>query len=136
MMRLLLGLVVVEFAGSSTLGARPSGQVLMGQIDVHFFGDQLQVHGSHAPGALDAQDAAVKLTAFHGDWMGYTPYGCIAPAPPGGCTRGGSAERFETPLVGGAARSWRLGGNPPTPAFPRRGQRGRGRVKFRAPHAN
>src|SRR6202140_5128480 len=66
----------------------------------------------------------------------YTPYGCIAPAPPGGCTRGGSAERFETPLVGGAARSWRLGGNPPTPAFPRRGKRERGRFKFRAPQAN
>src|ERR1700688_4871036 len=66
----------------------------------------------------------------------YTPYGCTAPAPPGECTRGGSAERFEPPLVGGAARSWRLGGNPPTPAFPRRGKRERGRFKFRAPQAN
>src|SRR6266704_1338934 len=41
----------------------------------------------------------------------------------GGCTRGVSAERFETPLVGGAARLWRRGGNPPAPAFPRRGKR-------------
>src|SRR5712671_2075929 len=56
----------------------------------------------------------------------YTPSGCMVHAPPGGCTRGVSAERFETPLVGGAARLWRLGGNPPAPAFPRRGKRERG----------
>src|SRR6266851_1289122 len=31
----------------------------------------------------------------------------------GGCTRGVSAERFETPLVGRAACFWRRGGNPP-----------------------
>src|SRR5579864_4170611 len=60
----------------------------------------------------------------------YTPYGCIAPAPPGGCTRGVSAERFETPLVGGAARFWRLGGNPPTPAFPREGETGKGAIQI------
>src|ERR1035437_8611692 len=59
----------------------------------------------------------------------YTPSGCMAPAQPGGCTRGGSAERFETPLVGGAARLWRRGGNPPAPAFPRRGKRERGGFK-------
>ena len=58
--------------------------------------------------------------------------------PSGGCARGGSAERFETPLAGGAAASmcasafcWhtacqRRGGNPPAPAFPRRGKRERG----------
>src|SRR2546428_14063923 len=45
----------------------------------------------------------------------------------GGCTRGVSAERFETPLVGRAACFWRRGGNPPAPAFPRRGKRERGR---------
>src|SRR6266851_3195556 len=44
----------------------------------------------------------------------------------GGCTRGVSAERLETPLVGGAARFWRRGGNPPAPAFPHRGKRERG----------
>src|SRR5215467_10752543 len=65
-------------------------------------------------------------------------------APSGGCARGGSAERFETPLAGGAAASmcasafgWhiacqRRGGNPPAPAFPRRGKRERGRSDFLA----
>src|SRR5215472_9165491 len=55
----------------------------------------------------------------------------------GGCARGVSAERFETPLAGGAAAlmcasafCWptacqRRGGNPPAPAFPRRVKRGR-----------
>src|ERR1035437_3815055 len=66
----------------------------------------------------------------------YTPSGCMAPAQPGGCTRGVSAERFETPLVGGAARLWRRGGNPPAPAFPRRGKRERGTFKFLAAAGN
>jgi hypothetical protein len=64
--------------------------------------------------------------------------------PSGGCARGGSAERFETPLAGGAAASmcasafcWRTacqrrGGNPPAPAFPRRGKRERGSSDFLA----
>jgi hypothetical protein len=64
--------------------------------------------------------------------------------PSGGCARGVSAERFETPLAGGAAAPmrasafcWRaacqrLGGNPPAPAFPRWGKRERGRSDFRA----
>jgi hypothetical protein len=64
--------------------------------------------------------------------------------PSGGCARGVSAERFETPLAGGAAASmragascWRAacqrrGGNPPAPAFPRRGKRKRGRSDFLA----
>src|SRR5439155_27299463 len=47
----------------------------------------------------------------------------------GGCTRGVSAERFETPLVGRAACFWRRGGNPPAPAFPRRGETGKGAIK-------
>src|SRR6266704_1507682 len=53
----------------------------------------------------------------------------------GGCTRGVSAERFETPLVGGAARFWRRGGNPPAPAFPRRGKRERGSQNSLLPQA-
>jgi hypothetical protein len=64
--------------------------------------------------------------------------------PWGGCARGVSAERFETPLAGGAAAlmcasafCWhtacqRRGGNPPAPAFPRRGKRERGSSDFRA----
>jgi hypothetical protein len=64
--------------------------------------------------------------------------------PSGGCARGVSAERFETPLVGGAAAPmrasafcWRaacqrLGGNPPAPAFPQRGKRERGSSDFLA----
>src|SRR6266508_2408159 len=48
----------------------------------------------------------------------------------GGCTRGVSAERFETPLGGVAARLGGRGGNPPAPAFPRRGKRERGRIKL------
>src|SRR5207249_1738027 len=55
------------------------------------------------------------------------------PRPARGDTQGGGlAERFKTPLVGGAARLWRRGGNPPAPAFPRRGKRERGRFKFLA----
>src|SRR6185295_703341 len=62
----------------------------------------------------------------------------------GGFARGVSAERFETPLAGGAAARcvpapfcWRAacqrrGGNPPAPAFPRRGKRERGRSNFLA----
>ena len=74
----------------------------------------------------------------------------------GGCTRGVSAERFETPLVGGAACGMRasavrksprvdilppalarslpasVGGTRPAPAFPRRGKRERGRFQFLA----
>src|SRR5712691_3947391 len=64
-------------------------------------------------------------------WL-YTPSGCMLPGSRGGSTRGVSAERFETPLVGGAARLWRRGGNPPAPAFPRRGKRERGRSNFLA----
>src|SRR5262249_42185507 len=63
--------------------------------------------------------------------------------PSGGCARGVSAERFETPLAGGAAAPMRAsavcwhaacqgrGGNPPAPAFPR-GKRERGRSDFLA----
>ena len=43
----------------------------------------------------------------------------------GGFTRGRS------PLVGGAARSWRRGGNSPAPAFPL-GETGKGDIKFPA----
>src|SRR5712671_7876574 len=50
----------------------------------------------------------------------------------GGCTRGVSGGRFETPLVGRAACFWRRGGNPPAPAFPRRGKRERGRSNLLA----
>jgi len=64
--------------------------------------------------------------------------------PSGGCARGVSAERFETPLAGGAAAPmrasafcWRAacqrrGGNPPAPAFPWRGKRERGGSNFLA----
>src|ERR1035441_1307746 len=61
-----------------------------------------------------------------------TPLRCTARPDPGGSTRGVSAERFETPLVGGAAWFWRRGGNPPAPACPRRGKRERGGFKFLA----
>jgi hypothetical protein len=59
-----------------------------------------------------------------------------------GDAQGGSAERFEPPLAGGAAAlmcasafCWhtacqRRGGNPPAPAFPRRGKREKGCSEF------
>ena len=62
--------------------------------------------------------------------------------PSGGCARGVSAERFETPLAGGAAAAmcasavcWRAacqrrGGNPPAPAFPQRGETGKGEIRL------
>src|SRR5260370_24765936 len=59
-------------------------------------------------------------------------WGAYCPPSGGGCTRGVSAERFETPLVGRAACFWRRGGNPPAPAFPRRGKRERGRSNLLA----
>src|ERR1022692_2255500 len=59
-----------------------------------------------------------------------TPLRCTARPDPGGSTRGVSAERFETPLVGGAAWFWRRGGNPPAPACPRRGKRERGGIQI------
>src|SRR6267142_1539300 len=60
--------------------------------------------------------------------MAKPPIG-VHPAAPatGGCTRGAPA-----PLVGGAARFWRRGGNPPAPAFPRQGETGKGEFKFPA----
>src|ERR1035441_2007675 len=59
-----------------------------------------------------------------------TPLRCTARPDGGGSTRGVSAERFETPLVGGAAWFWRRGGNPPAPACPRRGKRERGGIQI------
>ena len=71
-------------------------------------------------------------------------WGSLHGAHRGDRARGVSAERFGTPLAGGAAAPmrasafcWRaacqrLGGNPPTPAFPRRGKRERGRSDFLA----
>ena len=56
---------------------------------------------------------AIHLVQVHGPPRG------------GGCTRGVLAERFKTPLVGGVARLWRLGGNLPAPAFPG-GETGKG----------
>src|SRR5436190_13330599 len=61
----------------------------------------------------------------------------------GGCARGGSAERFETPLAGGAAASmpasvlcWRAAcaawGEPARPGFPPEGETGKGESKFLA----
>src|SRR6266516_1390246 len=87
---------------------------------------------------MEKEHAAVKLTIFHGSLDGgahrrgaRSGPAAAAPVPAsgrsatctradatGGCTRGVSAERFETPLVGGAARLWRRGGNLPRPGFP------------------
>src|SRR5713226_1269555 len=60
-------------------------------------------------------------------WL-HPPLGCIRrTGNAGGCTRGAAA-----PLVGGAARLWRRGGNPPAPAFPPQGETGKGVFKFLA----
>src|ERR1035438_1416420 len=65
-------------------------------------------------------------------WL-YTPTGCTAPVSRGGDAQGGFQRSvLKPPLVGGAARFWRRGGNPPAPAFPRRGKRERGRSNFLA----
>jgi hypothetical protein len=62
--------------------------------------------------------------------------------PSGGCARGVSAERFETPLAGGAAAPmrasafcWRAacqrhGGHPPRPGFPPEGETGKGEIRL------
>src|SRR2546425_13137462 len=125
--------MVVELAGGGALGTGPTGEVLMSQVNMNLLGSQLQVHRGHTPRVFDAQNATVKLPIFHADWMTIHAAGVHgAPGQPGGYTRGVSAERFETPLVGGAACCWRRGGNPPAPAFPRRGKRERGRSNLLA----
>src|SRR5438132_10847879 len=96
-----LGLVVVEFAGRPTLRARPGGQVVMGQIDVHFLGEQVQVHGGHAPGVLDAQNAAVKLTVFHSDGMAIHAVWVQSARSTRGDAQGGFQRSGLKPLVWG-----------------------------------
>src|ERR1035438_2749998 len=103
----------------------------MVQIDVHLFGCQSQVHGGHAPGAFDAQDAPVKLTIFHADWMAIHAHGVhSAGQPGGGCTRGVSAERFETPSCGGSRPLLAAWGEPSRPGFPPEGETGKGEIKL------
>src|ERR1017187_6015445 len=104
----------------------------MVQIDVHLFGCQLQVHGGHAPGAFDAQEAPVKLTIFHADWMAIHADEVHRAGQPGGCTRGGSAERFETPSCGGSRPLLAAWGEPSRPGFPPEGETGKGRSNFLA----
>ena len=108
----------------------------MGQIDMDFLGRQLQVYRGHAPRMFDAENEPVKLTIFHDYWMAIHVFGVPSVRPTGGMHKGVSAERFETPFVGGAACLWRRGGNPPAPAFPRRGKRERGRSNFLAAAGN
>src|SRR5271157_3742966 len=64
--------------------------------------------------------------------IGWIPARSGARGPAGGGMHKGGAA----PLVGGAARFWRRGGNPPAPAFPRRGKRERGASKFLAAAGN
>src|ERR1700678_3400591 len=66
-----------------------------------------------------------------------TPLGCTAPGPARGDAQGGVQRSvLKPPLVGGAARFWRRGGNPPAPVCPRRGKRKRGSTKFLAAAGN
>ena len=60
---------------------------------------------------------------------GFTPCPGACPPAEGGCTRAVLEERFKTPLVGGAAAFGGLGGNPPAPAFPQRGN-GKGAIQI------
>src|SRR6266496_4757536 len=85
---LALGLRVVQFAGYGALGTRPSGQVIMGQIDVHLLGSRLQVHRGNAPGAFDGQNTPVKFPIFHGYWIGQTRSWGAWPGQARGSTRG------------------------------------------------
>jgi hypothetical protein len=88
---------------------------LMGQIDMHLLGCQLQVDGGHSPGVFDAQNAPVQLTIFHGDWID-TPLGCTARPAERGSTMG-SAERFETPSCGGSRPFLAAWGEPARPGL-------------------
>ena len=42
--------MVIQLAGSAALGAGPSGEVFMGQIDMDFLGRQLQVYEASRQG--------------------------------------------------------------------------------------
>src|SRR2546427_711981 len=78
-------------------------------------------------------NSAVKLTVFHVDWMNIPPGGVALRVFHRGDAQGGFQRSGlnpllwgEPPVLGG------VGGNPPAPAFPRRGKRERGRFKFLA----
>ena len=58
----------------------------MGQIDMHFLGGRLQVHGGDAPEVFDAQNAPVKLPIFRGYWMDRHAVGVHRPGQAGGMT--------------------------------------------------
>ena len=77
------GLVVVQWAGCGALGAGPTGQVFMGQIDVDLLGLQPQVYGGHIPGVFDAQNTAVKFSIFHPHWMDVGAIRCTGPGQRG-----------------------------------------------------
>ena len=67
-------------------------------------------------------------------WL-YTPLGCIADGQPGGCTRGVSAERFETPSCGGSRPLLAAWGEPARPGFPPEGETGKGESNSLLPQA-
>src|SRR5207302_10873786 len=101
-----LRLMVVQLAGGSALRTGPTRQVFVSQIDVHFLGFQLQVHGGHSPGLFQAQNPPVKLSIFHGYWMGRPRLG-VRPA-----------ARPQEPNVDLFGSDWRFGAAEAAPAIP------------------
>jgi len=125
-----LRLMVVQFAGRPALRARPDWAGLHASDECVLLWVSIaslrrpRSTGFRCPGcAGKALDLPCLLD-------GYRPNRVHAAQAGGGMHKGGVA-----PLVGGAARFWRRGGNPPAPAFPRRGKRERGRPNSLLPQA-
>ena len=89
-------------------------------------------------------DVAALLKVFFATLQIEAHHDAAPVVPIGAMRKGGFQRRFETALAGGAAalmcasafagtqRASGVGGNPPAPAFPRRGKRERGRSDFLA----
>ena len=98
----------------------------MGQVKVHLPGCHLQVDGCRTPGSFDAQNAPVKLTIFHADWMKIHPGWVHDARSRRGMHEGGQWSGLK-PLL------W---GEPSRPGLPPEGETGKGRFKFLAAAGN
>jgi hypothetical protein len=124
------GLMVIDFTGCAALGTGPGGAVFMCQMDMHLPRCQMHVHRLHPPGALNAEDAAIKFTTFHAYWIAVHPARVHTSSLglAGGMHKGGGSPLLwgEPPGSGG------VGGTFPAPAFPPEGEKGKGGFRFLA----
>src|SRR5687768_18499099 len=60
-----LRLMIVQLAVHSTFRARPTRQLLVGQMDVDLSDGQLQVNRLDVPRRLDPENALIKVSILH-----------------------------------------------------------------------